>query len=256
MIRGVRGARAVTAIVGSGALLAAALRPGDVVVVDVHSHTKHSHDGRPGWEAEDVRAWHAASGYDAAYITDHRSYRGAEEGVAANPTVAGQGTVLLSGLEVVYGGERVNLLSAGRVYRGLTTENLWDIDTLALALGSLLQGREPVLVQTIPARLERMRAERDVQYETTEGRSASGEELDIDRAMCRNTAVSNLTGLPALALPSGFEEGLPVGVQLFGRRWDEARVLEMGQRIAEALDLPGAAVRSAASVDSPLASYP
>src|SRR5918999_6346374 len=57
----------------------------DVVVVDVHSHTKYSHDGGPGWEAEDVREWHASSGYNAAYVTDHRSYRGAEQGVAANP---------------------------------------------------------------------------------------------------------------------------------------------------------------------------
>jgi hypothetical protein len=129
----------------------------DVVVVDVHSHTKYSHDGRSGWEAEDVRRWHAASGFHAAYITDHRSYRGAEEGVAANPTIAGQGTVLLSGLEVVYGGERVNVLSAGRVYRGLTTENLWDIDTTALAMASLVVGREPLIVQTIPARLDRIR---------------------------------------------------------------------------------------------------
>jgi hypothetical protein len=138
-------------------MAALAVRDLDVVVVDVHSHTKYSHDGRPGWEAEDVREWHAASGYDAAYITDHRSYRGAEEGVAANPDVAGQRTVLLSGLEVVYGGERVNLLSAGRVYRGLTTPNLWDIDTLALTLASLVRSREPVLLQTIPARLEGMK---------------------------------------------------------------------------------------------------
>jgi hypothetical protein len=138
-------------------MAALAVRALDVVVVDVHSHTKYSHDGRPGWEAEDVRDWHAASGYDAAYVTDHRSYRGAEEGTAANPSVAGQGTVLLSGLEVVYGGERVNVLSAGRVYRGVTTENLWDIDTVALALASLVSPREPVLVQTIPAQLERMR---------------------------------------------------------------------------------------------------
>jgi hypothetical protein len=141
-------------------MAALSVRDLDVAVVDVHSHTKYSHDGRPGWDAEDVRDWHTASGYDAAYVTDHRSYRGAEEGVAANPSVAGQGTVLLSGLEVVYGGERVNLLSAGRVYRGLTTANLWDIDSLALALASLVTPREPALVQTIPARLERIRPAR------------------------------------------------------------------------------------------------
>ncbi|MFN2566156.1 MAG: hypothetical protein ABR499_14260 [Gemmatimonadaceae bacterium] len=128
----------------------------DVVAVDVHSHTKHSHDGRPGWEAEDVREWHASSGFNAAYITDHRNYRGAEEGVAANPPVAGQGTVLLSGLEVVYRGERVNVLSAGRVYRGLTTPNLWDIDETALAMASLVTRREPVIVQTFPGRFDRI----------------------------------------------------------------------------------------------------
>jgi hypothetical protein len=136
------------------------LRDLDVVVVDVHSHTKYSHDGRPGWEADDVREWHASSGYNAAYITDHRNYRGAEEGVAANPSVAGQGTVLLSGLEVVFGGERVNVLSAGRVYRGLTTDNLWDIDTTSLALASMITRREPVIIQTIPARLDRMKPAR------------------------------------------------------------------------------------------------
>jgi hypothetical protein len=151
----------VVAIYGLGALIprpmaAIAVSDLDVVVVDVHSHTKYSHDGRPGWEAEDVRRWHASSGYDAAYITDHRSFRGAEEGVAANPSVAGQGTLLLSGLEVVYRGERVNVLSAGRVYRGLTTPNLWDIDTTSLALASLLTPREPVVVQTFPGRFDRI----------------------------------------------------------------------------------------------------
>jgi hypothetical protein len=135
-------------------MAALTVRDPDVVVVDVHSHTKYSHDGRPGWEAEDVREWHASSGFDAAYVTDHRSYRGAEEGVAANPRVAGQGTVLLVGLEVVYRGERVNVLSAGRVYRGLTTPNLWDIDTTALALASFVTRREPIVIQTFPGRFD------------------------------------------------------------------------------------------------------
>jgi aspartyl-tRNA(Asn)/glutamyl-tRNA(Gln) amidotransferase subunit A len=68
--------------------------------------------------------------------------------------------------------------------------------------------------------------------------SLEGEEVPIDHAMCRNTAISNLTGLPALALPSGFEDGLPVGVQLIGKRWQEAALLDLGQRITQALDLP------------------
>ena len=70
-----------------------------VLVIDFHSHTKYSHDGRSGWTEDDVRDWHRGAGYNVAYITDHATYEGAERGVAANPGLAGEGTVLLQGLE-------------------------------------------------------------------------------------------------------------------------------------------------------------
>lgn len=40
-------------------------------VIDYHAHTRASHDGRPGWTADALAAWHAAQGFDAAYVTDH-----------------------------------------------------------------------------------------------------------------------------------------------------------------------------------------
>lgn len=41
--------------------------------------------------------------------------------------------------------------------------------------------------------------------------------------MNRNTCPSNLTGHPALSVPCGFgSNGLPIGLQLMGRRWDES----------------------------------
>jgi aspartyl-tRNA(Asn)/glutamyl-tRNA(Gln) amidotransferase subunit A len=47
----------------------------------------------------------------------------------------------------------------------------------------------------------------------------------------------NLCGLPALALPSGFDEkGLPVGMQLAGRPFDEATVLRAGHAYQQATD--------------------
>jgi hypothetical protein len=42
-----------------------------VTVLDYHAHTNASHDGRPGWTAEDLADWHAAQGFQASYVTDH-----------------------------------------------------------------------------------------------------------------------------------------------------------------------------------------
>jgi len=46
--------------------------------------------------------------------------------------------------------------------------------------------------------------------------------------MTRFTAPFNLTGLPALTVPCGSLHGLPIGLQIVGKAWDEARVLQAG----------------------------
>jgi len=47
------------------------------------------------------------------------------------------------------------------------------------------------------------------------------------------TVSANLTGLPAVSVPSGFAAGrLPIGLQLTGRRFDEATLL----RVADAYE--------------------
>lgn len=127
-----------------------------IVTVDFHSHTRFSHDGRPGWDPSDVRAWHRASGFDAAYISDHRTVQGAELGIADNPVEAGQGTMLLQALEAGWRGEHVNILGANRFYKGLTTTDLRDVDEAALALASLIPNREPIIVETFPGRLDKL----------------------------------------------------------------------------------------------------
>lgn len=121
-----------------------------VFAIDFHAHTKYSHDGRRGWGPEDVRAWHRGAGFDAVYITDHRTLQGAEEGIAANPSEAGEGTMILQGLEAVERGQHVNILGAGRRYRGITTPDLRDVDTAAMRLASLIPANEPIIVQTMP----------------------------------------------------------------------------------------------------------
>jgi hypothetical protein len=138
-------------------MAALAAEPSDIItIVDFHSHTRFSHDGRPGWEPNNVRAWHRSAGFDAAYISDHRTVQGAELGIADNPSEAGQGEMILQALEVGMRGEHVNILGANRFYKGLTTPDLRDADEQSLALASMIPGREPVIVETFPGHLERI----------------------------------------------------------------------------------------------------
>ena len=49
------------------------------------------------------------------------------------------------------------------------------------------------------------------------------------------TVPANLAGLPALSVPAGLSaDGLPLGLQLIGRAFDEATVLRVGEVIEKA----------------------
>jgi aspartyl-tRNA(Asn)/glutamyl-tRNA(Gln) amidotransferase subunit A len=49
------------------------------------------------------------------------------------------------------------------------------------------------------------------------------------------TVAANLTGLPGLSIPCGFDrQGLPIGCQLIGRAFDEATVLQAGMAFQQA----------------------
>lgn len=52
--------------------------------------------------------------------------------------------------------------------------------------------------------------------------------------LTRFTAPFNLTGLPALSLPCGNVNGLPVGLQIVGRAWGETSVLQAGRAYEQA----------------------
>ena len=53
----------------------------------------------------------------------------------------------------------------------------------------------------------------------------------IDRAlsMLTNTAPFDVTGHPALSVPAGTADGLPVGLMLVGEQFDDATVLDAGR---------------------------
>jgi aspartyl-tRNA(Asn)/glutamyl-tRNA(Gln) amidotransferase subunit A len=50
------------------------------------------------------------------------------------------------------------------------------------------------------------------------------------------TIGANLAGLPALSMPCGFAGGLPVGVQLIGPHFGEAKLLNAAHRYQQATD--------------------
>lgn len=57
------------------------------------------------------------------------------------------------------------------------------------------------------------------------------------RLLTRLTAPFNITGLPALSVPCGFtSEGLPIGLQIASRAWNESGVLRIGYAYQEATE--------------------
>ena len=69
---------------------------------------------------------------------------------------------------------------------------------------------------------------------------AIGEKTDDPIAMYLNdvfTVPANLAGLPALSVPAGLSaDGLPLGLQIIGRSFEEATVLRVGEVIERAAD--------------------
>jgi aspartyl-tRNA(Asn)/glutamyl-tRNA(Gln) amidotransferase subunit A len=50
------------------------------------------------------------------------------------------------------------------------------------------------------------------------------------------TVSANLAGLPGLSMPCGFIDGLPLGLQLIGPHFAEARLLNAAHRFQQATD--------------------
>jgi aspartyl-tRNA(Asn)/glutamyl-tRNA(Gln) amidotransferase subunit A len=63
------------------------------------------------------------------------------------------------------------------------------------------------------------------------------DDLRTTLTLGRFTGAFNLTGLPAISVPCGFTSGgLPIGLQLVGRWWEEATVLRVAHAYQQATD--------------------
>lgn len=122
----------------------------DVLRIDFHSHTQASKDARRSFSIESNRAWHHAGGYDVAYVTDHDTFAGAEQGLANDPPTGNDGTVLLPGIEVSWQGEHVGVLGDEQISRCVLSANLHDMDPQDPVPASCRSVRAPFVVWNHP----------------------------------------------------------------------------------------------------------
>lgn len=151
-------------------MIALVPRDPDVLLVDFHSHTERSHDGRWGFTVEHNRRWHEGGGFHAAYITDHQTMEGWQAlatrgqlarsshdiqeatffpGASSLPPV---GTTLLPGIESVVPGAHLNLLGVRREHAGLFSHRR-NLDTVQHA--NMEASDQPLALLTLPFDLGR-----------------------------------------------------------------------------------------------------
>lgn len=130
-----------------------ALADPDLIAVDFHSHTDASHDGRPGFDPERNREWHSSSGFNAVYVTDHRTFDGALSGAEQNPETAGERTVLLPGVELRDGDQHPILIGVDPRRMRITSPD-WEGAAVEADRGPA----PPMLLLSLPGNIGRIPA--------------------------------------------------------------------------------------------------
>jgi hypothetical protein len=121
-----------------------------LIVLDIHSHTSASHDGRKAFGAAANAWWHARAGFDAAFVTDHNVVGAARQwridGAGRPPRLLPGEELSLAGLHVVVLG--VDTLIANKPWDGSFDSSLVLLDSLARR-GSA-SGAGPYLIASLP----------------------------------------------------------------------------------------------------------
>ena len=116
--------------------------PADLVL-DIHSHTAMSHDGRKGFGADQNAWWHARAGFDAAFVTDHNAFGAAKawrlDAPARRPRLLDGEEISLSGIHVLALGHAGAIAnqpydaswdSTGALIRRLHADSIFLVPTL------------------------------------------------------------------------------------------------------------------------------
>ncbi|MCL4746453.1 MAG: amidase [Burkholderiaceae bacterium] len=96
------------------------------------------------------------------------------------------------------------------------------------SLAAVLRDFDAIVLPTSPV-LPPLRGQLEVEV-------AGGRTLSTREAVLGQTLPFSMAGLPALSIPCGFEQGLPVGLQVVGAFDADARLLALGRWIEETLE--------------------
>ena len=96
-------------------------------------------------------------------------------------------------------------------------------------LAAIVRDFDAIVLPTAPV-LPPLRGEQEVEI-------SGGRRLSTRAAVLGQTLAFSLVGLPALSIPCGFEQGLPVGLQIVGAFDADARVLALGRWAEQLLDV-------------------
>ena len=107
-------------------------------------------------------------------------------------------------------------LKASRARTKYTMQSLALFDEVDVIIGPTI----PVIAPMI--REERIIVKREI--------------MGVIPALTQYTRAFNLTGFPALTIPCGFSQGMPLGMQLAGRPFEEARILNAGYAYQQVTD--------------------
>ncbi len=127
-----------------------------------------------------------------------------------------------------FGADVLALLASPTPDAAVLVQGLRTRDALSAAMRAVLETVDVLVTPTTPIPAARIGQE-SVRY--------GGAEESILSAMIRCTAPFNASGLPALSQPCGFTRaGLPIGLQIIGRPFDEVTVLRAGHAYEQATD--------------------
>jgi aspartyl-tRNA(Asn)/glutamyl-tRNA(Gln) amidotransferase subunit A len=107
-------------------------------------------------------------------------------------------------------------LGASDYLRALRARHL-----LQRALGSVFESVDVIVTPATPTAAPACGPALDAIF-------AKGDAAWLER-IARNLLIANVTGIPALVIPAGFIDGLPVGLQILAAPFDEAQCLRVGE---------------------------